>query len=82
MNEEEVTEEALKLPIEAQQRLVQRLQENCVGTDPEVKAGIVKKLEERRKAYLEGKTKLHSREESMRKLRETIDATLRQSSTN
>ena len=82
MNEQRVFEEAFKLPLEAQQRLAQALQRNCAETDPKRKAAITKVLEERRKDYLEGRSTLHSREESMRMIRETIDAAIKQSHPN
>lgn len=81
MNEQELIEEVLKLPKDAQLRVIQAIEER--GTEdmgPEAKAKWVRILDERRKAYEEGRSKTHTKEEFMKGLRERVDAKIRESS--
>ncbi|MDF1663015.1 MAG: addiction module protein [Planctomycetota bacterium] len=82
MNEEEIIAAALKLPKDAQLRVLDALRKEPCETDPDLKAAIVKKLEERRNALREGQTKTISAEESLDRVRKTIDGALKQSAPN
>lgn len=82
MNEEQILEAALLLPRAAQLRIAEALRQDLCDEDPEFKASVLKKLNERRQAYKEGRTETMSAEESLSRVRETIDAALKQSSPN
>ncbi|MDF1666891.1 MAG: addiction module protein [Planctomycetota bacterium] len=81
MNEQQLIEEVLKLPEDAQHRVIQAIEKRGdEEMDPEIKAKWAKILEERRKAYEEGRSKTYTKEEFMKRLRERVDAKIRESS--
>ena len=80
MNERQLIEEVLRLPEDAQHRVIQAIEKRSdEEMDPEIKAKWVNILEERRKAYEEGRSKTYTKEEFMKRLRERFDARIKQS---
>lgn len=83
MNEQMILEQVLKLDREAKQRIVSALLEDDEPQlGPGVEDAITRKLQERRKAYLEGRSKTYSPKEAIDHLRETINARINSSSSN
>ncbi|MDF1664549.1 MAG: hypothetical protein P1V97_22510 [Planctomycetota bacterium] len=78
MNEEQILGEARKLPIEAQRRIAEALKQDCEVDNPELKAALMPVLEKRRADFLAGRSKSHSRKESMEQLRERLYAKVKQ----
>lgn len=82
MDEEQILEAALKLPKDAQLRILEALLKDCETSaqdSEKQKAALVKLIKARKKAYLEGKTKTVSPEELIEKLREQSRARKQQS---
>lgn len=72
---------ALTLSEQERRELSEKLKTNASREmTPEVKAKWVKILEERRKAYEEGRSKTYTKEEFMKRLRERVDEKIRESS--
>ena len=82
MNEEQILEAALHLPRSAQLRIAEALRQDLCDEDPEFKASVLKKLNERRQAYKEGRAGTMSAEESLSLVKDTIDGDSEQSSPN
>ncbi|MDF1662182.1 MAG: acyl-protein synthetase [Planctomycetota bacterium] len=83
MNEEQLTEEVLSLPLEARQRMAAALLESIEPLSGDAhKAAIVKVVKAREKAYLEGRSGSKSPEELINHLREKNLARKQQSARN
>lgn len=80
MNEQQILEAARKLPADAQQRISEALGKAADTDDPKVKAALLPILRKREADYLAGRSKGYSLEESMKRLRERLDAKINQSS--
>lgn len=80
MNELQILEAARRLPSDAKQRLFEVLNQDAVANDPDVKAVLMPILKKRDEDYLADRSKGSSLEESMKRLRERVNAKIQQSS--
>ena len=80
MNEQQLIEEVLKLPEDAQQRVLEAIEDRQMAhMNPEHKAALVKIAKTRLDDYRAGRSKTITAKESIQKAREFLNARIKQS---